>query len=129
MKKKISLLIAIALCLTLVSPAFSVANAEAVTLTVLNPKAHIETRPITPLAERLDTLIGKTIGIFPYSKDTMGGVAWPSAMQTLLAERFAGTDTKIVTMTAKSGVGWHDPLGTYESGARALDAMIYGVQN
>ena len=128
-KKLISLLIMIALCVTLTSPAFSKANADTVTLTVLNPKAHIETRPMTPLAERLDTLIGKKIGLFPYSKDTMGGVAWPTAMETLLNARFAGTGTTIITLTAKAAVGWHDSLGTYESGARALDAMIFGVQN
>ena len=120
------------LCLVMfvsIAPLGQFAQAQDVTLTVLNPKAHIETRPMLPLAERLDNLVGKNIGIFPYSKDASGGVAWPSAMQSLLNERFAGTTTDIITMTAKGGVGWHDPLGTYESGARALDAMIFGVQN
>ena len=129
MKKKISLVIAVALCLTLVTPVLNIAHAETVTLTVLNPKAHIETRPITPLAERLDSLIGKNIGIFPYSKDSSGAVNWQGSMQTLLAERLAGTGSTVITMNAKSAVGWHDPIGVYEGGVRALDAMIFGVQN
>jgi hypothetical protein len=106
------------------------AQADTVELTILNPKAHIETRPITPLAERLDNFVGKKIGIFPYSKDASGGVNWQASMQTLLAERFTGLGATVVSMNAKGAVGWHDPLGgTYEAGARALDAMIFGVQN
>ena len=129
-KKNISLLIAIALCFALIPQALPVAQAETVTLTVLNPKAHIETRPITPLAERLDNLMGKNIGIYPYSKDTTGGVAWNTVMTTLLNERFpSSTGTNIIQLTAKANVGWHDSLTTYESAARALDAMIFGVQN
>ncbi|MDR0489985.1 MAG: hypothetical protein LBH28_01895 [Oscillospiraceae bacterium] len=132
-KKLFSSLIGVILCAVMIAaiiPFSPAAQAETVELTVLNPKAHIETRPITPLAERLDNLRGKNIGIFPYSKDTSGGVNWQQSMQTLLAERLAGLGSNVVTMNAKSAVGWHDPLGaTYEAGARALDAMIYGVQN
>ncbi|MDR0491796.1 MAG: hypothetical protein LBH28_11185 [Oscillospiraceae bacterium] len=131
-KKLFSSLIGVILCAVMIAaiiPFSPVAQAETVELTVLNPKAHIETRPITPLAERLDNLRGKNIGIYGYSKDASGAVNWRTSMTTLLAERLAGLGSNVVTLPAKGGVGWHDPLGIYESGARGMDAMIFGVQN
>jgi hypothetical protein len=117
------------------APLAQVAQAQEVTLTILNPKGAIERIPITPLAERLDTLEGMKIA--QYSISVPGNL---TAVQQILAERFgpsadtaAGTiaanplQVSYGSLNAKGGVDHQDTLTNYEGGARAADAVIVGT--
>ena len=131
MKKKITKIIGLVLCVVMlasIAPIAQFAQAQAVTLTVLNPKAEVEKIPITPLAERLDTLEGKKIAFFPISLSDY----LQTSMVTLFTERFgpSGDNEFGITfgaLNAKSGVAHTDTYTSYETGARVADAVIVGT--
>lgn len=135
MKKKITRLIGLTLCLVMLMSIAPIAHLFAqaqVSITVHNPKAHIERIPITPLAERLETFHGKTIGVFNI------GLAYNNLIAGLIHERFGGevnaagapigTNPFNVTVgatTAKDGGVAHTAFfSTYETVARVADAII-----
>jgi len=101
--------------------AFEQAQAQTVTLTVLNPRGYVERVPITPLAERLETLEGMRIVTYSISLP-----AKLLAIQSILEERVgpSGEVMHFGSANAKSGVGLADNHTAYESGVRAADAVI-----
>ena len=114
--------------LSLTLPFAPGAQAQDVTLTILNPRGSVERLPITPLAERLDTFEGMTIAAY-----SIGMPANLVQVQALMAERFGGPSGDnplgVVwgSVNAKAGVDHQDSLIAYESGARAADAVIVGT--
>jgi len=127
-KKRISTFLGLVMCIimlaSIMSPIAQFAQAQDYTLTVLNPKAEVERIPITPLAERLDTFIGKKIAFYNLSIE-----ANMAAIRTIMTERFGASGTQVTygALSAKSGVGLTDNYTNYESGARVADAVIIGT--
>ena len=104
------------------------AQGAEVTLEVLNPKGNVELVKLQPLAERVDTLAGKKVGFYFYSKDnSSNSLNVYGAIRYYLAEMFP---TAIMgTSTTKSGVAYHDTLANYETLAKNSDVVVLGVAN
>ena len=132
-KRTISIIVASLLCLVIifqVIPTNTAQGAEA-TLEILNPKGNIEPLPIQGLAERVDSLEGKRIGLWSYSKDATGSLNTRQAVADLLLELYpAGSGTTIVNYwTAKGGVAYNEAIASYDQYARDCDVVIMGVAN
>ena len=131
MKKKITSILGLALCLVMlisIMPVAQFAQAQEYTLEVLNPKANVERIQMTPLAERLDSFENKKIITYALSLP-----ANLQAVREIMAERFGGPsgnnplNVTFTNINDKSGVGLTDNYTAYESGARAADAVIVGT--
>jgi hypothetical protein len=132
-KKIISIIIGSLLCLAIMAPFIPVQSAQGaeVTLEVLNPKGNIEPMNLQRLAERIDTLDGKKIELWFYSKDTAsGGIPGCNVRDAIRywLEIDYPTAT-ILSSWTKSGVAYHESLTNYEQPARNADAVILGVAN
>ena len=129
-RRLISILVGSLLCAAMI---FSLlmplqpAEAAEVTLTILNPKGNIETVQVPPLAKRVDTLEGKKIGLWFYSKDSSAGINARSSLVNLLSAEFPTAN--IFLQHSKGGVWWPEPNQFYESTARESDVTIFGVAN
>jgi len=136
-KKRISTIIGYLLCIVLIAqivPKQS-AHGATVTLEVLNPKGSIEPLYLQPLAERVNTLEGKKIYLYFYSKDT-GTPDVRSAVSNLLTEKYGTynaatnpTGVTVITALNKSSVDYHDTIANYDTMARQCDVAILGVTN
>ena len=134
-KKMVSLVIVSVLCMTFMLPVVQSAQGATVTLEVLNPKGNVELLPLQPLAERVNTLEGKKIYLYFYSKDT-GTPDVRGPIGTLLTERFGTynantnpTGVTVITTLNKSGVDYHDTVANYDTMARQCDVAVLGVAN
>ena len=91
----------------------------AVTLEVLNPRGEIAPRPIVPPAPRLQSLAGKTVGIYWNSK-AGGDLFWDVVEAEL---KVKAPTTRIVRYT-----GPFDPEDAKAAAmAKEVDAFFYGV--
>ena len=128
MKKRISAFLGLCLCIVMLtsvaSPIAQFVQAQDYTLTILNPKAEVERIPITPLAERLDSLQGKKIATYNLSI-----AANMTEIRTIIGERFGNSGVYLTygDTTGKSGVGLTDNYTNYESISRGADAVIVGT--
>jgi hypothetical protein len=138
-RKLVSIIIGSLLCLALLVPLIPVQPAQSaeVTLEVLNPKGNIEPLKLQYLAERVDTLAGKKIYLYFYSKDAgTDGLNMRGSIVNLLQEKYgtynAATNpngVNCITALNKSGVDYHDSIENYDLMARQCDVAILGVAN
>ena len=137
-RKLISILIGSLLCLTMVIQLVPAQPADAaeITLEVLNPKGNIENMHLLPLAERVDSLAGKKIYLYFYSKDNSTPLDTRGGISALLTERYGTynattnpTGVTVITALNKSGVDYHDTIANYDTMARQSDAAVLGVAN
>ena len=132
-KRTISIIVVGLLCLVILVQAlpFNAALGAEETLEILNPKGNIEQLKIQGLSERVDSLEGKRIGLWAYSKDATGSLNARAAVAELLQEMYpADTGTTIVNYwTAKGGVAYNEAIASYDQYARDCDVVIMGVAN
>jgi hypothetical protein len=90
-----------------------------VTLNVLNPRGKIEAVPATSPTARLDSLDGKTIGLYSNSKPGMDN--FYTVFEELLKKKYP--TMKVVSMQGAFLIRDED----VQSLARQVDAFVYGV--
>ena len=137
-RKLISVIIGSLLCLVLVFQVLPLQAAKGaeVTLEVLNPKGYIEPLHLTPLAERVDSLAGKKIYLYFYSKDVSNPLDTRTSISNLLTEKYGTYNATtnpggvtVITALNKSGVDFHDTIANYDTMARQSDVAVLGVAN
>jgi len=128
-RKLISILIGSLLCLAIVIQLVPAPPAEAaeVTLTILNPKGNVEQVEIPPLAERVDTLDGKKIGYWFYTKDESAGINARDSLLNILRQMYP--TAQLIRAHGKGGVANQETTAIYERTARESDISIFGVAN
>ena len=92
---------------------------EKITLELMNPRGKIEVTPATSPSPRLDSLDGKTVGLYSNSKPGMDN--FYTAIEELLRERYP--DIKINRLTGAFEIR-DDDAKDFISG---IDAFIYAV--
>ncbi len=92
---------------------------EKITLELMNPRGKIEATPATSPSPRLDSLDGKTIGLYSNSKPGMDN--FYTAFEEMLKEKHPSVKT--VTMSGAFLIRDEDA----EALAKQVDAFVYGV--
>jgi hypothetical protein len=97
----------------------SSAESGKITLEVLNPRGKIEAMPASSPNPRLDSLDGKTIGLYSNSKPGMDN--FYTVFEELLKKKYP--TAKVVTMKGAFLIRDEDA----EALAKQVDAFVYGV--
>jgi hypothetical protein len=92
---------------------------EKITLELMNPRGKIEVTPATSPSPRLDSLDGKTIGLYSNSKPGMDN--FYTVLEEMLKEKYPSVKT--VTFSGAFLIRDEDA----EAFAKQVDAFIYGV--
>jgi hypothetical protein len=92
---------------------------EKITMELMNPRGKIEVAPATSPSPRLDSLDGKTIGLYSNSKPGMDN--FYTVFEEMLKEKYPSVKT--VTMSGAFLIRDDDA----ETLAKQADAFIYGV--
>ena len=90
-----------------------------ITLNVLNPRGKIESVPATSPKPRLDSLDGKTIGLYSNSKPGMDN--FYTVFEELMKKKYP--TAKVVSMQGAFLIRDEDA----EALAKQTDAFVYGV--